>query len=94
MRRAAKIDANQTAIITALRSVGASVQPLHQVGGGCPDLLVWYHQRLFLLECKNADGRGLRFTPEQLKWRERFPGASIVVMDAREALEAIGVRSR
>ena len=40
MRRAARTDANQAEIVAALRGVGASVQPLHAVGQGCPDLLV------------------------------------------------------
>jgi hypothetical protein len=93
-RRAPKVDANQQTIVAALRSVGAAVQSLAGAGEGVPDLLVWYRKGLYLLEVKNSDGRGLRFTPAQEKWRQRFDGASIVVMDAREALEAIGARYR
>lgn len=40
MRRAARTDANQTAIVEALRKCGASVQSLAAVGKGVPDLLV------------------------------------------------------
>jgi hypothetical protein len=50
MRRAAKVDANQTEIVQALRQIGAVVQSLAAVGNGCPDLLVGYRNRLFLLE--------------------------------------------
>ena len=43
-RYARQVDANQTAVVEALRRVsfvGAhGVQHLHTVGGGCPDLLV------------------------------------------------------
>ncbi|HJP47915.1 hypothetical protein [Acinetobacter venetianus] len=42
MRRAAKIDANQTEIVKALRKFGASVQSLASTGKGCPDLLVGF----------------------------------------------------
>ena len=93
-RRAPKVDANQQAIVAALRSVGAAVQSLAGAGEGVPDLLVFYRRAIYLLEVKNSAGRGLRFTPAQVKWRERFEGASIVVMDAREALEAIGAKTR
>jgi DNA-binding NarL/FixJ family response regulator len=40
MHRAAKVDANQTEITAALRQMGATVQHIHTVGKGCPDLLV------------------------------------------------------
>ena len=42
MRRAAAVDANQTAIIRALRKAGVSVQPLHTVGQGCPDIIAGF----------------------------------------------------
>jgi hypothetical protein len=55
MRRAAKVDANQTEIVQALRQIGAVVQSLAAVGNGCPDLLVGYRNRLFLLELKDGN---------------------------------------
>lgn len=91
MRRS-RADHNQQAIIVALRSVGAQVQSLSSVGHGCPDLLVFFRKKLFLLEVKNQAGRGIVYTPEQLKWRAQFQGASQTVCDAREALAAIGIR--
>ena len=39
MRRAARVDRNHSEIVEALRRVGASVQPLHGVHDGVPDLL-------------------------------------------------------
>ena len=41
MRRAARIDDNQIAIVKALRKAGCSVLSLAAVGNGCPDLLVF-----------------------------------------------------
>ena len=55
MRRAARIDRNQPDIIKALRYAGATVQPTHTLGKGCPDLLVGFRGENFLLEIK--DGR-------------------------------------
>jgi len=94
MRYAAKVDANQSEIVRALRQVGAAVQSLAAVGGGFPDLLVFFRSRLYLLEVKNLQGRGKRLTPQQEDWRRLFDGASTVVCDSREALEAIGARIR
>jgi len=35
-----KVDANQPEIVETLRACGASVQSIHTVGQGCPDILV------------------------------------------------------
>lgn len=37
---AARVDANQSALVELWRKVGAEVQPLHTVGKGCPDVLL------------------------------------------------------
>ena len=55
MRRAAKVDQNQVAIVAALRKIGASVLHLHQLGKGTPDILVGYRGRNVLLEVKMPD---------------------------------------
>ena len=53
MRRAAKVDRNQAEIVEALRKIGATVQPLHSVGAGCPDLLVGFRGVNYLIEVKD-----------------------------------------
>lgn len=92
MRRAARTDANQDAIVTALRAAGATVQPLSSVGKGCPDLLVGFRGDNHLLECK--DGRktpGNRpLTDDQETWIEGWRGAVCVVLSPDDALRAIG----
>jgi hypothetical protein len=54
VRRAAKVDENQSLIVKALRSTGAFVQPLHMVGQGCPDILVAYRGEWYLIEVKDG----------------------------------------
>lgn len=49
-----RTDANHTAIVTALRDIGASVVSLADIGGGCPDLLVGYRGVNLLLEVKDG----------------------------------------
>lgn len=88
MRRAARIDANQPAVVAALRKLGASVQPLHTVHEGCPDLLVGYRQANFLFEVKDgekpASARAL--TPDQKRWIGEWRGPVYVVNNPVEAV--------
>lgn len=92
MRRASKVDANQKAIVHALRLIGASVESLHQVGKGVPDLLVGFRGQMWLLEVKNPDGRN-RVHMEQTAWHDAWQGPEVLVVrsvdEAVEAVEAI-----
>lgn len=102
MRRRARRDANHPAIVLALEAVGASVQELHAVGGGVPDLLVAYRQTNYLLEVKDAStayGSGRKdnavgSNARQAAWRLRWRAPVHVVTSIEEALEAIGAVRR
>jgi len=91
-RRAAKIDSNQEAIVTALRAAGCAVQSLAGVGAGVPDLLVWkpgwcdVEDRYFLIECK----AGSKFTPAQKSWHAAWPGPAHVANSVEDALLIVG----
>lgn len=87
MRRAARADANQREIVAALRQVGATVQHLHQVGHGCPDILVGYRSENYLLEIKRP---GELLTAREYCWRSNWRGVMHVVHSPEEALRAIG----
>lgn len=93
MRRAARVDANQTEIVNALRAAGAAVEPLHRVGDGCPDLLVGYRSHNYLLEIKdgNKPPSKRKLTPDQVEWIAGWRGQVSVVTSVDEALAAIGV---
>ena len=92
MRRAAKVDANQADIVAALRMAGATVQPLHAVGKGCPDLLVGYQRVNYLLEVKGGSKvpSAQKLTEDQVEWHELWRGRAAVVNDVKSALTAIG----
>lgn len=94
--RAKRTDANQDEIIRALTAIGATVQRLDNVGSGCPDLLVGYQAKNFLMEVKNPvankiNGYGLRDT--QIAWIGGWKGQIAVVETTDEALAAIGFDS-
>ena len=91
MRRKAKIDRNQPEIVEALRKVGALVHPMHTVGGGFPDLLVFFRGKLMLLEVKDglAPPSQQALTPDQVKFHAAWPVT--VVRSVDDALRAIGL---
>ena len=92
--RAAKIDANHEAVVTALRAAGATVQSLAGVGKGVPDLLVGFKGQTLLFEVKDGfkppSKRSLN--EDQLRWHGSWKGGALAVVDSPDAaLRMIGV---
>ena len=95
MRRAAKVDDNQKAIVDAVRKMGCTVQPLHSVGQGCPDLLVGINGGNFLWEIKDGSKQpsAQRLTEDQVKWHSEWRGSVDVIRSVDEAIARVnGVR--
>lgn len=92
MRRAARTDANQRDIVDALRSVGATVQPLHAVGAGCPDILVGWRGTNYLIEIKDGDKppSQRKLTSAENAFHALWGGHVAIVNNVNEALEEIG----
>ena len=86
MRYAKRVDANQDAIVAALRAAGAYVWII-----GLPvDLLVGYAGHTFLVEIKR-DSRS-RLTPLQRDFFENWTGGTLARVDSPDAaLRMIGV---
>lgn len=82
-----RTDSNQSAIVSALRTVGASVESLADVGAGVPDLLVGFRGQNHLMEVKTAKGK---LTGDQELWHKTWRGQKVVVRTVDEALAAIG----
>lgn len=91
-RYAAKVDRNQAEIVAALRAVGATVQPLHTVGAGCPDLLVGFRGRNILIEVKDwkAGKADRELNAVQKDWHAGWKGQVAKVEDVDAALAVIG----
>jgi len=91
MRRAAKVDANQDAIVSALRAAGATVQSLAAIGKGCPDILVGIGgqtgEALFLMEIKVGKAKP---NPMQCDWHAGWATEVHIVRSPEEALRVIG----
>ena len=85
-------DANQGAIVDALRKIGATVKVMHTP----LDLLVGYRGRNYLLEVKHArnktgKGRGelSQLTPAQIKFVNEWRGQYTKVYTPDEAIEVV-----
>lgn len=77
-----KVDANQSVVVGAFRSLGFTVQPTHTVGSGYPDLNVGYGDWFTcLVEVK--DGAKVpsarKLTPDQIEWHRDWRGGSYKV---------------
>jgi hypothetical protein len=86
MRYAARVDANQEQIVSALRGAGAYVWII-----GLPvDLLVGYKNHTFLVEIKTDSKK--RLTKLQADFFENWSGSTLARIDSPEAaLRMIGV---
>ena len=86
MRHAKRTDANQEAIVKALRDAGAYVWII-----SLPvDLLVGYKNHTFLVECK-TDARK-RLTALQADFFENWSGSTLARVDSPDAaLRMIGI---
>ena len=86
MRYAARVDANQDQIVSALRAAGAYVWII-----GLPvDLLVGYNGQTYLVEVKTNSKKGL--TKLQQDFFEKWVGGRLERIEgAEQALRMIGV---
>lgn len=98
MRRAARIDANQPGIVSALRKLGACVSVCSAVGAGFPDLVVLHAGGVYFLELKDGSKKpsDRETTTKQdvlhANWKRH--GVIVhVVKNLGEAIAAIGMKA-
>ena len=72
--------------------VGATVQPLHAVGKGCPDLVCGYRGVNYMLEVKDGERAPSerKLTPDQVEFHTTWRGQIAVANSVKEALQIIG----
>ena len=91
MRLAARVDNNQQTIVRALVAIGASVEYLHRLGQGVPDLLVGYRAQNFIFEIKNGNKppSQRKLTEDEVKWHARWRGKVYIVESVEQALHIL-----
>lgn len=88
---AKRVDTNHRQIVAALEAVGATVESLHTLGKGCPDLLIGFRGCNYALEVKTLAGK---LNPDQVKWHTYWRGQVAVVTCVEQALAVIGAVMR
>lgn len=95
MRRAAKVDSNQSEIVAALRKRGAVVLITSQLKNAF-DILVGYKGQLFIVEIK--DGKlppsARKLTDGEIRCKELFESVGVsynVIKSVDEALQLIEI---
>lgn len=88
-----KADANQPQVVKALRGAGCTVEHLHAVGRGCPDLLCAIDGEVFLIEIKDGakPPSAQALTPDQVKWHSEWKAEVHVVNSVEGALAVAGL---
>lgn len=92
LRTASRVDANQPAVVKALRAIGASILYTHQLKN-CFDILVGYRGRTFLMEIKASEKDQL--TPGEAEFRDSWRGSPYhVVYTPDQAIRIINTPSK
>ena len=81
-----KTDSNQAEIVKAFRKLGCSVQSLHRLGQGLPDLLVGHRGRNHIVEVKSEDGD---YTPKQLEWIDKWRARVYTIRSVEEVCDLV-----
>lgn len=88
---AKRIDKNHTEIVQELRLRGYAVLDLHEVGKGCPDLLISTARDMWLVEIKSEKGQ---LNEKEIGWMLKWKGKPVIVArSAAEVITKIGLRS-
>ena len=84
-----RVDSNQREIVSAFRSRGISVFHLHEVGRGCPDLLLGFKGHNYLVEIKDGSKSLSRqkLTPQEEEFFKNWQGHARIVKSVSDALE-------
>lgn len=89
MRRAARRDAGEDQIVSAMQACGAYVTKINDAGRF--DLLCWYRGHTLLLEVK--DGRkppsAQALTPAEEKFHNDWPGDNLHIVNSVESALAL-----
>lgn len=91
--RAKRVDDNQTTIVRQLRKLGVSVQHLHTIGQGCPDLLLGVRGKNFLVELKDGSKSESKkkLTDDEEKFFNEWNGQVNKCETLEEIIKVIGL---
>lgn len=87
MRKIARADENQYEIAKVVRQMGGTVEFLHQLGNGIPDLLIGFRGHNLIWEIKDGTKpRSQRkLTPDQEEWHANWKGNKQIIKSMEDA---------
>jgi hypothetical protein len=70
------VDANQSILIAAFRRMGCTVQTLHTIGKGCPDFVVGFRGKNYMVEAKDGEKppSARKLTLPEAEWHRDWRG--------------------
>ena len=91
IRRAAKIDENQPALVELIRAMGVSVAITSAAHDGFTDLVIGFGGVTVLVEVKDGSKEPARrkLTPQQVTFHGSFKGAITVIENVQQAVELV-----
>lgn len=99
MKHAKKVDANQSAIVDALRRIGVKVKVTSSAGDGLTDVLLFYRGQTHVAEIKDGDKppSARELTPAQIELHDLALQAGVVIpifTSVEKALLFFGAQSQ
>ena len=91
-RLAARVDTNQAQIVAELRQCGVTIEHLHTIGQGCPDILCGWRGENYAFEIKDPDKppSKRRLTEDEERWHQEWGGQVDIILTAEDALKVMG----
>lgn len=86
MRRAGRTDANQSAVVDALRRLGCSVAITSGAGNGLPDIICGWRGINLLIEIKDQDKvpSAKKLTPAEAHFVANWKGRPVKIIESPE----------
>lgn len=71
--------------------MGVSVQHLHQIGGGCPDLVIGHRGINVLVEIKDGDKppSKRKLTGDEVLWHDQWKGWKAIVETVDDCIKLV-----
>lgn len=91
MRRAARVDANQSADVKAIRDAGMTVAVTSALGKGFPDLVIGFRGLTCLVELKDGSKppSAQKLTADEEKFRDSWAGHWCQAGNAEEVIQEV-----
>lgn len=86
-----KVDANQPAIVEAIRRAGATVMDMHILGEGKPDIAIGHGGLTIIAEIKDGDKK---LTPDEQEFHNTWTGGVYLIRNVEDALNAVATLRR